>query len=105
LEGDGFPRQRAAISSYSASKGLRITRWFEEKGVSRKRDLENRPALNDLIAALHSNGTKIVLIEKLDRLARDLMIQESIIADLQKGGFTLVSVMEPIFAQTTQAAN
>jgi carbohydrate-selective porin OprB len=32
------------------------------------------------LAALHSNGTKLVLVEKLDRLARDLMIQESITA-------------------------
>jgi DNA invertase Pin-like site-specific DNA recombinase len=34
-------------------------------------------------------------IEKLDRLARDLMVQEACIADLRKNGFTLVSVMEP----------
>jgi len=95
LEGDGFPRQRAAIKAYSASKGFRIVREFEERGVTGKNDLENRPALKDLIAALRSNGTRVVLIEKLDCLARDLMIQESIIADLRKSGFKLVSVMEP----------
>jgi DNA invertase Pin-like site-specific DNA recombinase len=39
------------------------------------------------MAALHGNGTKLVLVEKLDRLARDLMIQESIVADLQRNGF------------------
>jgi hypothetical protein len=33
------------------------------------------------MTALRGNGTKLVLIEKLDRLARDLMIQGSIIAD------------------------
>jgi len=27
------------------------------------------------MTALHSNGAKLVLVEKLDRLARDLMIQ------------------------------
>jgi DNA invertase Pin-like site-specific DNA recombinase len=35
------------------------------------------------------------VIEKLDRLARDLMIQEAAIADLQKWDFTLISVAEP----------
>ena len=35
------------------------------------------------------------LLEKLDRLARDLMIQETIIGDLRKYGFELVSVAEP----------
>ena len=37
----------------------------------------------------------MVIIEKLDRLARDLMVQETIIADLRKHGFELVSVAEP----------
>ena len=36
-----------------------------------------------------------MLVEKLDRLARDLMIQETIIGDLKKNGFDLVSVSEP----------
>src|SRR5215472_12290298 len=34
-------------------------------------------------------------VERLDRLARDLMVQEACIADLRKNGFTLVSVAEP----------
>ena len=42
--------------------------------------------------APHANGVKLILIEKLDRLARDLMIQETIIGDLRKYGFELVSV-------------
>ena len=46
------------------------------------------------MAALHANSVRIVIIEKLDRLARDLMVQESIIADLRKYGFELVSVGE-----------
>jgi DNA invertase Pin-like site-specific DNA recombinase len=45
--------------------------------------------------ALHSDGTRLVLIEKLDRLARDLMVQETIIGDLRKNGFEIISVAEP----------
>src|SRR5215813_7433455 len=45
--------------------------------------------------ALHSNGVQAVIVEKLDRLERDLMVQETIIADLRKYGFELVSVAEP----------
>src|SRR5690349_23102280 len=47
------------------------------------------------MTALHANGVRVVIIEKLDRLARDLMVQESIIADLRKHSFELVSVAEP----------
>lgn len=48
---------------------------------------------------LYANGTKLVLIEKLDRLARDLMVQENIIGDLRKHGFDLISVQEPDLLQ------
>jgi DNA invertase Pin-like site-specific DNA recombinase len=68
---------------------------FQEKGVSGAKDLENRPAFIQLMEALHADGVKLVLVEKLDRLARDLMVQESILRDLRNHGFSLVSVMEP----------
>lgn len=95
IDGDGFPRQLAAIRKYASANATRIVRVFREEGVSGTRDLENRPALQDLLVALHSNGTKLVLVEKLDRLARDLMIQESIIADMKRHGFEIISVSEP----------
>ena len=93
--GDGFTRQLAAIRQYAAAHDIKILRVFREEGVSGTKDLENRPALLELMTALHSNGVKLVLVEKLDRLARDLMIQETIIGDLRKNGFDLVSVSEP----------
>ena len=95
IDGDGFPRQIAAIKKYAAANGIKITRVFREEGVSGKKELENRPALQQLMVALHSNGTQLVLIEKLDRLARDLMIQESIIVDMKRNKFEIVSITEP----------
>ena len=95
VKGDGFTRQRLAIREYAKAHDIRITKFYEEKGVSGTKDLEDRPALSEMLVALHGNGTKLVLIEKLDRLARDLMIQETIIGDLKKHGFGLVSVTEP----------
>lgn len=95
VEGDGFDRQLIAVRSYAKVSGIRIVKIFREEGVSGTKDLENRPALQELMLALHSNGVKLVLIEKLDRLARDLMIQESIIADMERHGFEIRSVAEP----------
>lgn len=95
IDGDGFPRQRAAIKAYADAHGMRVVRWFEEKGVSGTLDLENRPALQELLTALHSNGVTTVLCEKLDRLARHLVIQESILADMKRNGFEVISVTEP----------
>jgi len=99
VEGDGFPRQLAAIKAYASEHAIRIVRVFREEGVSGTKDLDHRPALSDLVMALHGDGVKIVLVERLDRLARDLMIQESIIGDLQKNGFELISVAEPDLLQ------
>jgi DNA invertase Pin-like site-specific DNA recombinase len=84
-----------AIKAYAAAHDFRIVQAFEERGVSGKTDLENRPALMSMLEALAANGTRLVLIEKLDRLVRDLMVQETITGDFRKRGFQLVSVMEP----------
>lgn len=95
VDGDGFPRQRAAIKSYAAVHDYRIVREFCEKGVCGAIETMDRPAWSEMMTALHLNGVRAVLIERLDRLARDLMVQEATIADLQRHGFTLVSVAEP----------
>jgi DNA invertase Pin-like site-specific DNA recombinase len=54
-----------------------------------------RTAFSEIMVALLANGTRTVLIEKLDRIARDLMVQESIIADFKRKGLTIISVAEP----------
>ncbi len=79
----------------SGSLAIDVVRTFREEGVSGKNELEKRPALQALLEALHSNGVRLVLIEKLDRLARDLMVQESILADFKMNGFEIRSVAEP----------
>lgn len=95
VEGDGFTRQLKAIREYAAAHSVRIVNVYREMGVSGTKESADRPAWSDLMTALHSNGVQVVIIERLDRLARDLMVQETIIADLRKHGFELVSVAEP----------
>lgn len=68
---------------------------FKDRAVPGATELENRPALMALCDALAANGVKLVLIERLDRLARDLLVQETIIGDLRKRGFEIVSALEP----------
>jgi DNA invertase Pin-like site-specific DNA recombinase len=95
IEGDGFTRQRAAIKAYADANGLKIVRQFREEGVSGTIETMDRPAWAEMMAALHANGVRTIIVEKLDRVARDLMVQEACIADLRKYGFTLISVAEP----------
>ncbi len=95
LKGDGFRRQSAAIRQYAEQNGIRVVRIFREEGVSGAAESTTRPAFTELLEALHGNGVNAIIVERLDRLARDLLIQETILADLAKHGFTLVSVAEP----------
>jgi site-specific DNA recombinase len=95
IDGDGFPRQIAAIKAHGKQHGIRIVKVFREEGVTGTKETMNRPAWIEMMTALHGNGVKTIIIEKLDRLARTLMVQEATIADLQRYGFTLVSVQEP----------
>jgi DNA invertase Pin-like site-specific DNA recombinase len=95
IGGDGFPRQLAAIKAYASAHEIRVAYVFREEGICGATESADRPAWAQLMTALHADGVKTIIIEKLDRLARDLMVQEATIADLQKHGFTLISVSEP----------
>jgi len=95
IKGDGFPRQLQAIKAYAAEHDLKVVQVFREEGVTGTMESMDRPAWAAMITALLADGVKAIVIEKLDRLARDLMVQEATIADLQKSGFTLISVAEP----------
>jgi DNA invertase Pin-like site-specific DNA recombinase len=93
VDGDGFERQRVAIAAHAARSGLTISRWFEETGVSGKTEWENRPAWSEMVSGL--SDVRTIIIERLDRLARDLMVQEHIIADLKMRRISLISTEEP----------
>lgn len=95
IDGDGFPRQIAACEKYAAANGYEIIEVFREAGITGKSELANRPALQALYLALESGQANVIIIERLDRLARDLMVSETIIQDLKKHGYELISTCEP----------
>lgn len=91
VDGDGFPRQVEAIRAYAESHGLELVKVYREEGVSGTQ--EDRPTLARLMVDLEQSGPKVktVVVERLDRLARDLMVQEGIIRDFRAQGVSLVS--------------
>jgi DNA invertase Pin-like site-specific DNA recombinase len=92
--GDGFDRQVEAIAAYAKAHRLEVVNVYREEGVSGTS--ETRPALATLMVDLEQNGhgVKMVIVERLDRLARDLMVQEAVIQDFQRHGFDLISATE-----------
>ena len=93
LEGDGPERQRQKIVAFCKAHGIEIKGWYRESETGTRQD---RPELARLMVDLEQNGheVRMVVIERLDRLARDLMVQEAIIRDFKKMGVQLVSVDE-----------
>jgi DNA invertase Pin-like site-specific DNA recombinase len=94
IAGDTWERQRAAIEKYAIENNLKIIQWFQDEGVSGKTEWENRPAWVDMIASL-SPQMRTIVIERLDRLARDLGIQEFILRTLAQKKIILLSTAEP----------
>jgi DNA invertase Pin-like site-specific DNA recombinase len=91
---DGPVRQRLLITQWAAANDTEIVDWFEDS-ISGKTDHEDRPAFTAMLTAIHADGVQMVIVERLDRLARRLRVQETIISDLQNAGIRLISTAEP----------
>jgi DNA invertase Pin-like site-specific DNA recombinase len=88
VKGDGFARQEKAIRDYAKQNGFEIVRIYKERGVSGT--FENRPALAEMMYDIEEDPCTII-IERIDRLARDLMIQETILSNVKKSGSDIIS--------------
>jgi DNA invertase Pin-like site-specific DNA recombinase len=73
VQGDGLPRQRAAIRVVPKTAGHKIEQEFGDEGVSGAIETADRLAFDEMLKKLRSNGARTVLIERLDRLARDVI--------------------------------
>lgn len=94
IDGDGFERQIKAINDYAKANGFDVVHLYREEGISGT--LQNRPALTDMMLDLEENGHDIrtIIIERIDRLARDLMVQENLLYDMGKHGVSVLSATD-----------
>jgi site-specific DNA recombinase len=91
---DTISIQREALNSYATGHAFDLCEIFSDKGISG--GLVDRPGLSELFDRLETApDVKGVLIFKLDRLARDLYIQEHLIKKLEGMGKTLISIQDP----------
>lgn len=89
VEGDGPERQREATREFARRNQLPLSRTdFFEAGVSGTKELLERPAFNELLTEAETwqaqGETVVVLVERLDRLARDLMVQEFLLKECKE---------------------
>jgi DNA invertase Pin-like site-specific DNA recombinase len=90
-DGDGPERQRQSIARFAKSAGIVVLEEFQDLGVSGTRELSDRDGLAKLLDRLESNGVRTVIVERADRLARQLMVQEVIVAQFAKIGARILT--------------
>ncbi len=90
VEGYGFDRQEEAIRNFAEKAGYEIVNLFKEEGVSGTKDEADRPAFQEMIAEILRDGVKTIIIEGMDRLAREYRIQETLLIYLASKGITLI---------------
>jgi DNA invertase Pin-like site-specific DNA recombinase len=91
--GAGLPIQRAAIEDFCKRERIELVDVAEDAGVSGA--IEDRPGLMEVERAIAGGQVEAVVVHRLDRLARDLLVQERLLADWTSRGVKLLSVMEP----------
>lgn len=85
--------QEHALAEFCKENGHDLITVFKDEGISG--DTDARPGLSKLFEFLeNSMGYDGVIIYKLDRLARNLYLQEHILKNLRELGFAIISTKE-----------
>jgi len=102
VDGDGFPRQKEAINKFAIDNSLTVHAWAQEEGVSGTVEALDRPAFGELLETIESvrqhdkettgSSEYCIVVERMDRLARDLMVQELLLRECRSRGIKVYSV-------------
>jgi DNA invertase Pin-like site-specific DNA recombinase len=90
-EGLGLDVQRQAIKAWAKANHHRLVVTFSDEGISGAKELDHRPGLADALDALRSRSAHGLVVYRLDRLARDLVLQEQLLVEIRRLGGELHS--------------
>lgn len=91
VSGEGWDRQLDAINAYASAHDCEIVNVYREEAIPGKTEMDQRPAFMSMLADLLSNGCRTIIVERLDRLAREFRIQEELLLYLMRHELTLIS--------------
>jgi DNA invertase Pin-like site-specific DNA recombinase len=92
--GLGLEVQQEAIRAYCRTHGFRLVDVLQDSGVSGANGLDHRLGLAEAVARLEAGTADVLMVYRLDRLARDLGLQETVIGQLERAGREIRSVTE-----------
>lgn len=91
--GLGLDVQRQAIRKWARDHGHKITGWYSDEGISGSNGLDTRDALPDAVGVVRDGQAAGLVVYRLDRLARDLILQETLLAEIAGMGGQVFSTM------------
>ena len=91
IDGHGFDRQLESVRQYAEANGYEVIKVFREEGISGTKGEDHRPAFKEMVSEILRNGVDTIIIESLDRLAREYRIQEQLLIYLVSKGISLIS--------------
>ncbi len=97
IAGDGPDRQRDSIKYFCDSQKLNLLGEKFEKGVSGTVDVMDRPAFREILDEVESRRrakgevVDAIVVERADRLARDLMISEMLLKECRERNLKVFS--------------
>ena len=93
LDGLGLDVQEDAVRKLASERGWHLEAIYRDEGVSGSEDVAGRQGLANALAALEDDA-EVLIVPKLDRLARDLLVQESILRDVWSADAEIVPCVE-----------
>jgi DNA invertase Pin-like site-specific DNA recombinase len=90
-QGLGLEVQERAIQSWARANNHKLLGIYRDEGVSGANGLDHRFGLGEALEALGGGQTIGLVVYRLDRLARDLVLQEQLISEVRRLGGELFS--------------
>jgi len=89
IDKNGFDRQEEKILAFAKKSKIEVVKIFKEQ-VSGVKNSDERDVFQQMIAEILRNGVRTIILERLDRLARQFVVQEQLLIYLVSKGITLL---------------
>lgn len=91
VNGYGLDRQEEIANKFALNNAYELKAVYKEEGISGTTEEHERPAFQKMIIGVLKDNIDTVIIESMDRLARELRIQENLCVYLASKGIQLIS--------------
>lgn len=95
VHGFGLDVQVRSLKEFAKAENLHMVAILRDEGQSGSNGLDDRKGLAEGLARIEAGEASALVVYRLDRLARDLLLQETVIARLRRAGADVLSATEP----------